>query len=163
MSTEAIAVATEAAEPVVDPLAEIEERITKQFNPRPIRLVPMKKRRSESLQEFLVKFFTEWNNEKETIYVDDRATQTPPGKRRSLGDIFSICRYYYSDCTLKEVLNQLYVELIDVMPEGFRTSLCSQIKKRVWYFAPTRESDIIDGSSHDEFGKTVGFYKRSIK
>jgi hypothetical protein len=30
-----------------------------------------------------------------------------PNKKRSLGDIFLICRHYYPDCTLKEVHNLL--------------------------------------------------------
>ncbi len=83
--------------------SEIEATILSR-NPRPIRLERTLKRRRETLQEFLVLFFQEWNDEKNTIYVDDSSIQTETGKRRSLGDIYMICKYYYPDCTLNQVL-----------------------------------------------------------
>ena len=136
---------------------EIEQTIIER-NPRPIRLEKTLKRRRETLQEFLIKFFKEWNNEKKTIYVDDDSIQTNTGKRRSLGDIYMICKYYYPNCTLTEVLNLLYNVIPTIITRGFRTSYCSTIHKRVWYYSTTRDNIQTDKTNNDEFGKPFKFY-----
>lgn len=111
----------------------LQNRIISDFT-REIRLEKTLRKRRETLHEFLKLFFEEWNSTKRTVFVDDNTQQTSTGRRRSLGDIYMICRYYYPNVTLTEVLQELYTKLPRELTNGFRTSKCSQIRKRVWYY-----------------------------
>lgn len=114
--------------------------------------------RRESLVDFLVKFFTNWNETRATVYIDDNSIQTEPEKRRSLGDIFMICKYYYPTCTLKEVAKALYVQLPTTINPGFRTSYCNTIRKRVWYYDEEQANAVHDQGQNDEFGKNHAWW-----
>ncbi len=131
-------------------------------NIRPIRLERLLKRRTETLQRFLERFFQDWNKDRNTIYADDSSVQTEMGRRRSLGDIYMICKYYYPTCTLNEVLNLLYNVLPTSMPDGFRTSYCNTILKRVWYFDEDQATNQLDKTRNDEFGNNYQFYLTNI-
>lgn len=119
-----------------------------------IRIKGLLRKRKESLNDFLDTFFKKWNNEKETIYIESHEVQTPPGKRRSLGDIYSIVSYYYGDTD--KVFNDLLIYLYDDFFNklGGRSSYCNQIKKRVWYYDPNKESALYNDSQKDEYGYT---------
>jgi len=143
------------------PFAEVEATINRN-NPRAIRIQGLLRRRRESLQEFLIRFFQEWNLEKNTIYVDDSAVQTAPNKRRSLGDIYMICKYYYPNCTLNEVLNLLYNIIPTIITRGYRTSYCYTINKRVWYYSENIANIVSNQAQNDEFGKQYQFYLNNI-
>lgn len=143
------------------------------LNGSPIRLEKTKKVRRENLHNFLIKFFEEWNNEKNTVWADsvvevdpNDKIQTPIGKKRSLGDIFMICKYYYPQVTLKEVIIELYRELPNYFDEtkpGFRSCVCSQINKRVWWYnLATNENNVGQKTTNDEFGKPYRFYLDNI-
>jgi hypothetical protein len=135
-------------------------------NPRAIRVQGLLKKtrghnsRTETLKEFIVKFFTKWNNDLNTIYVDDSSVQTDPGRRRSLGDLFMIVRYYYPNVTLKE----LFAVLHDLCTNtrGFRTSRCSTIHKRVWYFSEGEMNAILIGGSNDEYNFNYSNYTTNL-
>lgn len=141
--------------------ATVEQAILSR-NTRPIRLERLLKRRTETLQRFLERFFQDWNEDRNTIYVDDSSVQTEMGRRRSLGDIYMICKYYYPTCTLNEVLNLLYNVLPTSMPDGFRTSYCNTILKRVWYFDENQSTNQLDKTRNDEFGNNYQFYLTNI-
>lgn len=141
----------------MNPFQDVEDEIVEQ-NPRLFRLEKIIKNREEPLEDFLIKFFTIWNKNRNTIYIDDRTIQTDVDKRRSLGDIFLISRYYYPDCALKEVLNLLYRVLPNSIETGFRTSYCSTINRRVWYFDSNYDSLIGNRDYTDEFGYMVAHY-----
>jgi hypothetical protein len=131
-------------------LEEIEKKILEQ---RVVRLQGFYKSQKKelSLKEFLINFFTQYNNENKTIYKDDKSTQTDVGKRRSLGDIFLICKYYYPKATLKEVVEILYNDLFNDIPR-FRSSACYQIKKRVFYQGnANQKSEVYDLDDNDEW------------
>lgn len=127
-------------------------------NTRQVRVIGVLKNRRETLKEFLVRFFTEFNTEKDTIYVDTRDVQTYAGKRRSLGDIYMICKYYFPTVTLKEVIQLLYVDLFSEIDPGFRSSYCTTINKRVWYYSPNSANEMLNKTQNDEFGKAHRFY-----
>lgn len=133
-------------------------------HPRAIRLEKTLKKRKESIEDFLIKFFKEWNNEKRTIYCDDEETQTEVGKRRSLGDIYMICKYYYPNCTLKEIIKLLYITLPnhEEFEQGYRTCRCNTIHKRVWYYAEDRESELLNPTANDEYGHTHVWYREQF-
>ena len=119
--------------------------------------------RRESIAEFLEKFITSWNLKRATLYANDGTVQTEPDKRRSLGDIFLICRYYYPTCTLKEVANALYNTLPTMITPGFRTSICSTIHKRVWYYDEEQENGVMNSGGGDEFGKTASWWQTNSR
>lgn len=127
-------------------------------NTREIRLPGLlRNRKTQTLEAFLTRFFTEWNVEKITIFVDDSTQQTGINKRRSLGDIYMICKYYYPNCTLKEVLTLLYVTLNNNLA-GFRTSYCHTINKRVWYYSENSQNLQNNKDTLDEFNYVFIYY-----
>lgn len=136
----------------------IQESISKE---RPVRLEKLLKRYIPvTLEEFLIKFFQDWNEKKNTIYVDTEEVQTMIKKRRSLQDIFLICRYYFPSCTLKEVMTLLQT----VLPKkaSLRSSFCGVIKRKTYYW-DGRESIVANAESKDEWGYRVKDYKQAIK
>jgi hypothetical protein len=121
----------------------------------------LKKNLPSTLKEFLINFFTKYNNEIETIFTSDKKVQTEPGKRRSLGDIFRICKYYYPTCALQDVLKLLFVDLHAHFKIGFRTSYCHRIHKRVWYYS-AGSRNLTEDNNKDEYGHRVDFYKSKL-
>lgn len=133
-------------------------------NPRAVRLPGLLRNRgTQSLQAFLQEFFTNWNAEKDTIFADNREVQTQAGKRRSVGDIFMICKYYYPSCTLKQVYKALLIDMPASMPAGFRTSKCSTIGKRVWYYSSGEESGQLSLETNDEYGNKIALLKTNLQ
>lgn len=140
-------------------------------NPRALRLPDLMKKRTETLAQFLVKFFTKWNNidqnevtHRDTLYADDMSVQTKAGKRRSFGDLFMICRYYYPSLTAKQLYKALLVDVTPLITEGgFRTSKCSQINKRVWYYDQNNEHGTFDMNVTDEYGNKIETLKLNLQ
>ena len=143
-----------------NPFVDLQEKILS--DPREIRLEKTLRSRKESLKDFLIKFFKDYNENKNTIYVDDKSIQTDTGRRRSLGDIFRICKYYYPECTLKDILILLYREIPIIITRGFRTSYCSTIKKRVWYYDNNDNNTVANLTTKDEYGNIVSFYTSKL-
>lgn len=136
----------------------IEEKLLK--NRTDIRIIGLLKKRKESPLEFLCKFFTQWNSEKDTIYVESRQAQTKAGKRRSLGDVYLIMKYYYPKISLEEVKNLLWKDLLThhKIPR-MRSSYCHTINKRVYYQGDEHEkTGIFDRDEEDEFKLTADDY-----
>ena len=140
-------------------------------NPRKFRILGVLKNRRESVKEFLIKFFKGtgnmtqgWNNSKNTIYLDNSEVQTESGRRRSLGDIFIVLRYYYPNITLKEVVKLLYVTLPEELRgnNGLRSSYCNQINKRVWYCENNANGNWYNTELPDEYNNTTAIYKKYI-
>lgn len=129
---------------------EIEKQIKDSIKDKPFRVEGLLKKRKETLSEFVYKFFTKFNETKNTIYLD-RTIQTPFGKRRSLGDLYGICLYYYPNCKLKELIDILEKLRTD-NEVGFRTSWCKVIKKRTYYYDPKQPSGLFDKDKDDEYG-----------
>ena len=115
--------------------------------------------RKETPKEFLIKFFKEWNLEKNTLFIETSEIQTVAGRRRSLGDIFMIMKYYYPTITLKEVCKLLIIEIPSVITQGFRTSYCTNINKRVWYYSEGLPNLIGSEIRNDEYGNIYNTYK----
>jgi len=134
----------------------VRERIERNFGNRTIRVQGLLKRRKETLRDFIINFFEDWNDQKNTIYVDNREVQTDPGRRRSLGDIYMICKYYYPNCTVGDVFNILR-ELCE-NESGYRSSCCFTINKRVYYYDSGSSNNIFNRNQTDEFGFTYNDY-----
>lgn len=135
----------------------------------PIRLSGILKKTATKLgaEEFLYRFFTNWNMTngelpKITKYDNTDETQCITGKRRSLGDLYMILRYYFPEITLKEVLILLYRTLPSRINPGFRTSKCSTIRKRVWYHWPSNSNNIASLDENDEYQHLYQWYLDQI-
>lgn len=152
---------------------EIEEQIinkTKEFINSDIRLNKTLKNRKETPFEFLIKFFTIWNipnteKTKETIFVDNQGLQCETGARRSLGDIYTLLKYYYPNITIKEIIKILYVDLFNYKAEegNFRSSNCSIINKRVWYFTSSNHQELLEKNIKDEYGFKYNDYIKILE
>lgn len=137
-----------------------------------LRLRPFYKKtlKGVSLEDFIKQFLNDHNcnDEIETIFVDSEEYQCDSGLRRSGGDIFRICKYYYPKCTLEEVLTILdrlvstEAQIGDNSDEtGFiKSNICREINKRVFigFECPT--------TSHykekDEFNRCIGEYNGNV-
>lgn len=155
------AAAKTAAAPKLAIQNPFEDLETKMLKLTPIRLAKFfKKNLPSTLEEFLITFFKVYNDEHATIYVESKKEQTSVSRRRSLGDTFLICKYYYPECNLYDVAKLLF----DVLPKkvnGFRSSYCGTIKKRVWYYQEGAKNFFEENT--DEYGNDVKFYKSKLK
>lgn len=144
----------------VEKLKNLEDKILKK---KPLRLNKfLRKNKGNTVEEFLIQFFTKLNNEYQTIYYEDRTLQTDVGKRRSLEDIFLITRYYFKTVTLKEVTTLLYSFFNNPKIPCFRSSICSIIKRRTFYVGKSN-SELYQADNKDEFNLTVNEWKEIIK
>lgn len=146
------------AKPTADIFTKIEEKLLRE---RPLRITILKKR-PETPEQFLIRFFKEWNEDKDTIYADDKSVQTVAGKRRSLGDIFLIMRYYYPTITVKEVMNLLVNALPRKINDGFRSSWCTQTSKKMFYYDTEQENGVFDKTKNDEWGNAYNKYVTAL-
>lgn len=125
-----------------------------------LRLRPFFKKtiRNMSLKKFIINFLLEYNIKLETIFADSEELQCQPNKRRSGGDIFLICKYYYPECTLKDVLTVL--DDLSVNGESnninIKSQICRAINKRV--FSSVDEHIVFHKDERDEFNRIVGQY-----
>lgn len=143
---------------------ELEKKIL-EMDSRKLKLEKMwiKRPDGETLEDFLFKFFTIWNENRNTIYLDTGEVQTPPKKRRSLGDIYHICKYYYPKCTVSDVLDVLVNKLPLRIEKGFRTTHCFFMRKRAYYYNPTKKNIVWDKNQEDEFGNVFAHYENWLQ
>lgn len=111
-----------------------------------------------TLSEFIHSFLYHYNNTFPTCDKNKKVT-TPTGKRRSLGDIYMICRSYFPDVTLKDVLRVL---CFITESRGYRSSYCYQINKRVWYYSKTKMNAVYDKNKTDEWGHRYSYYMKEF-
>ena len=130
------------------------ETLIEKLNNTPICVKGLDKKRKETPVEFLYNFLTDWNLKLPTIYLDGEL-QTPPGRRRSMDDIWLIMQYYYPLLSFKEFCQILYID-IHTKP-SIRSSPCFIIRKRVFYY--NRNHGVIyDRNSKDQHGYTFKDY-----
>jgi hypothetical protein len=80
--------------------------------------------------------FLNINNSRYCTYTDKLNYICDLYRRRSVGDIFLICRYYYPKCTLEEV----QIELLKLVQNGkISGSYCNTILKYVYYIGSTNQ------------------------
>lgn len=118
----------------------------------------LKKSIPDNPKDFLIKFFKKLNDEKATIFVDSKGEQTEAGARRSLGDVYQLTKYYFPTVTLKQVIDLLYTELPKIITDGFRTSYCYTINRRVWYYEGGSRNEVLNKEKTDEFGHKYNNY-----
>lgn len=124
----------------------------------------LKKSIPSTVEEFLIKYFKELNKEKDTIVVETKQIQTSKNRRRSLGDIYMLCKYYFPKVTLDEIIGLLYgTKFSEKIGKGFRTSYCFTINRRVWYYSPCLNSEVANTTYPDEFGNVYSYYTQNLK
>lgn len=147
-------------------LQQLQQRIEASY-PRAIRFERLDKRRTEGLSDFIARFFTDLNLTRNTIYVDtantNREVQTPMGKRRSLGDIYMLCRYYYPTCTIADIINFLCISQPAGIRAVLRTSKCKKLHKRVWYVEEGKSAETLNTDWIDEYGRNYDWYVSQIR
>lgn len=147
------------------PFDSIEEKILSENKDKEIRFSNLRKtgRKDKTVKEFLQRFFTELNLEKDTIYVKNKELQTQRGRRRSIGDIFMICRYYYPKCTLKEVYEILLVDFRKEYERSYRMSYCSQTRKYMFYYSEGQASGEFNTGDKNEYGYSVNDLRKLLQ
>lgn len=141
---------------------EVEKR-TKIICPNAIRFLGLRKSSApKTLDEFIVKLFTDYNENFNSVYARSRVLQESKGKRRSFSDIYALCKYYIPNCTAEDVMRVL-VEIIG-FKNGFRSSPCNIMKKRAFYYAKDKSPAIYDASWYkDEFNHYYEEYQDYFK
>ena len=112
-----------------------------------------------NLKSFLKQFLSSYNFTLKTVYVSNGQVQCDVARRRSLGDIFMICKNYFPECNLHEVIQLLYVDLPEEM-SNLGSIICSTIHKRVWYIYGNRRFD--SPSMQDEWKTTANDYIKKL-
>ena len=109
----------------------------------------------DCLEDFIHNFLTVYNKTYKTVYQNNKKDQTRIGAHRSLIDIFLICKYYFPNCTLKEVIKGLYNLGID----NLCYQICNTINRRVYELVVTQsklwQTQTTDS---DEFGWQTSDY-----
>lgn len=104
--------------------------------------------------EYLIPAFFRANSLlKSTVIEFDKVVEERSGKRRSIGDIYSIIKNYYKDIELEDVFNLLKKEVLD--NKMLTTFVCPDIDKRVYrmeghsYVIEDKFYDLIDKSREE--------------
>lgn len=132
-----------------------------------IRLKPFFKKdlKGVSLKDFIKRFLRDYNNstEIESVHVDTEEQQCQRGRRRSGGDIFRLCKYYYPKCTLEDVLKELDSLLINNGKDNYclKSNICGQVNKRVFLYTAS-DTTVYHETDRDEFNRKVGEYIKPI-
>lgn len=108
-----------------------------------------------TVNEFIQYFLILYNGIFITSLKNKNVIHTIENKRRSLGDVYLICRNYFPDVSLREVLKSLYF-ITNI--QGFRTSYCYQINKRVWYYSRYGNNAVFNKGKTDEWGHRYNYY-----
>lgn len=88
-----------------------------------------------TLKQFIHTLVRQYNYKYDTVFVKNEYStrvQCFSGKRRSLGDIYLICKHYYPNCKIEEVLSILINLLQNKEIYG---SYCSTIHKYVFHLS----------------------------
>jgi hypothetical protein len=111
--------------------------------------------KTETLENFVINFIKNYNNNYVTKYIKSGGTQTIASKRRSLGDMFLIVKYYYPVITLRELVSILHTK---VSQKGIASIICATINKRVWWNYGSSRMD----KGTDEFGYSVNDWRNEL-
>lgn len=102
------------------------------------------------LNKFIRNFIIRDRHIYNTIDIKTNKDICDTGRRRSLGDIFLICRSYYPQCTIHEVL-EILVDLLE--SRQIYGCYCNTINKYVFH----RDSDVYRRSDRVEYSSTISF------
>ncbi len=136
--------------------SELEAKIESSFVGMEIKLHSSFINSNKTIEEFVVNFFKEYNSKYTTTYTKNVAEQCTTGRRRSLGDVYMITKFYFPECTLLDIIELMYGKLWGVNKSQF----CSAVKKRV-FRRDTSQFYSLD--TKDEYGNLPSYYQELIK
>lgn len=112
----------------------------------------------DSLEDFVKSFVLSYRHHYCTINALGNII-CYPGKRRSIGDIFLICKYYYPGCTLQQVLGILVGLLEDNKISG---GWCSTINKFVFHYDSSNYGidNRVEYDSNIKFRDVVNYFNK---
>lgn len=105
----------------------------------------------DPLDIFVKNLFLRYFKDHCTVNPKDLTVQCIKGKRRSIGDIFLVCRYYYPTCTLKEIYNLLSITYV----KKIFSIKCNEIGKKTYAGFYFREIVYSNPYSKNEYGWTL--------
>jgi hypothetical protein len=114
------------------------------------------------LEEFLIKFFNHYNSTYDTYEMNTNECVCTRYRRRSIGDLYLICKSYFPDTNLDEVI----ICLIKLVNDNvIAVSKCSDIKRYVFVKKDTytgnyqnKEVEFISGVN---FEQLTAYYERN--
>lgn len=89
----------------------------------------------DNVEDFVYNIMVAYKDKYPTHVIDPTtklittSASTGTGRHRSLVDLFLLCRYYFPNCTLKEVIKGLYY-LDSIGKLGYQT--CGTVNRRVY-------------------------------
>ncbi len=104
------------------------------------------------MEDFILKFLVELAQKYSVIQKGTDMVECKPTKRRSVSDVYRLCKYYYDDVTLIEV-QWILAKLWKKNKIGY--FYCNSIKKRVYMgleYYKTHTVNPVQYGSPDEFG-----------
>lgn len=120
-----------------------------------------------NLEQFIDKFFNDYNEEHNTKNPETDKVETTLGKHRSINDLYSICKYYYPKATLEEIFRALFDNCSN--NKVFGKWFCKSTKRYVFSKEPTdydkttvRDEPVFAGSTitmaaiYAELGYKIG-------
>lgn len=147
-------------------LQEIEDRILRSDHASKLKLDRYVLPNNMTFRAFVVNFLRNSNIAHSTVYVSgtrEGLMQTPTGRRRSIGDIFKICKFYYPNCKLVDLAKILYLEKFENNSDlsFIGTLKCQTIHKRVWW--NNGQHRISHDTDVDEYDMTFANWISEIK
>jgi hypothetical protein len=106
------------------------------------------------MEEFILQFLDVMCQERNTVCSDTGKVETNASRRRSIGDIYRLCKYYYDNVTLLEV-QYILAKLCTEKKIGY--FYCNNNKKRVYMsydFYGTHTVNPKEYPNPDEYGIT---------
>lgn len=104
------------------------------------------------MKDFILQLLVSLSESNNTMLSTTGAKDCKPSKRRSIGDIYRLCKYYYDNVTLHEVQYWLSVLWREKKVGYF---YCNSTKKRVYMsmdFYKTHSVNPVSYGSPDEYG-----------
>jgi len=137
-------------------LDKIEERILNDYDPIRLQGFYKKEAKKMPVYDFIIAFLQELTTKHGTIHVKTKDVLCVAKKRRSLGDIYMIVKYYYPKATLTEVVCSLF-SLVG-KEGGWRYTWCSQTNRKMFYYAQGRGTEV-QRFQNDEFSNNPSYYQ----
>lgn len=116
---------------------------------------------NKNFKDFIYNFFVRYNYEYSTLRIDG-SLYCRTNRRRSLGDIYLICNYYFPNTKMEDVF--LYIHELAEGKLPLNASRCGEIHKIVFYrseYSYWRNSDQVEYSNYPiTLGKVLKYYNR---
>jgi hypothetical protein len=137
-------------------IQDIEENITANYPKMRLQGLTKKEAGSHGVEKFIELLLTDYVKQFSTIIPFTQTVLTTIAKkRRSLGDIYQIVKYYYPKVSLIDVIDPL-VYLVKEK-QGFRYTYCRQTQRKMFYYHQ-HSANYVEKHTNDEWGNSYDTY-----